>query len=249
MTLDKEVKLLDVVKATNNLDNTIIPNGTIINVKSDGTGDFITLKSAIDFLTNKIGINVIIQLDDGDFLINPDEINLDGNAFNIKNLVIQGNGNDKTFIKCNQTVDYSWMFTIKNGAYVTFRNLTIISTQGNKTTSYRCITLENCSSVIIERLTIVGTHDSLYVTTGSKAMIKYGANFENCNCALTADSGGNISCSWNASITFTNINHALEVRDGGTITFNVCNTTYTNVSYKSNVTVNSLTSSGWISKV
>ena len=101
-------------------DPNFLPNGTILTVELDGSGQFTKLSEAINHLTNKWSNGtVIIQLGQGNFV---EENTIDIPEFNIKTLQIIGQGVDKTSISCSNTKDYNYVIT-NTVAYIRIANL------------------------------------------------------------------------------------------------------------------------------
>ena len=78
-----------------------IPSGTVISVKTDGTGDFTTLSDAVSSLVGKWSNGTVtISLGNGTFT-ESSGITLNGSYFSIPLIVITGQG------KANTTVSYT----------------------------------------------------------------------------------------------------------------------------------------------
>ena len=220
-------------------DANFLPDGTVINVKTDGSGDFTSLKSAIDSLSGKWSNGVItIQLGNGTF----NETSTIGfPRVNITELIIKGNGTSNTTLLGD--FNDTFFIRIEDVNYtIQFQNLKI--SRGAKDSGRRGLVSEGINSLLIVDCAFDNCSTGLAGTSCKMKM--YGTSFSNCVNAIVAASGCFIGSAWGVTLSFTNCTKAFTVEDGGIISIYAVTCTYSNVTTKVSQTVGSVTANGLI---
>lgn len=155
-----------------------LPDGTIITVNLDGSGDFTDLPSAIDYLTDKFSSGTItIQLGEGTFELSA-VLTIDTNKFTFGQLKIVGSGIDTTTIYKATSSEYTAMIYVQNSGTVYFQDFTIKS---DNTNYGRGIEPQDFSNVVCDKLAFEGfAHAAIYVERGATCMLGKYINLKNC---------------------------------------------------------------------
>lgn len=239
-------------------DSNFLPNGTILTVELDGSGQFTKLSQAINFLHKKWSNGtVIIQLGEGEFIeestiylsnmYTEDEFaNINVAEFNIPTLKIIGGGKDVTSLSCSNTTDYTYIINcILPNLTLNIRNITL---KGNIAYKLRGITFAGTSNVL--RLDDVNLLDfergALLIRDGSTVTlgtgtIKIGSSTTNkCDTGVQIISGGALHTFGSTVVNFQNIKTCLSVNGGILSTFPGTTFNFTNITNKYTNTNNSL---------
>lgn len=223
------------------LDN-YLPNGTVINVNLDGSGDFTDLPSAIDYLTDKFSSGTVtIQLGEGTFELSEDLV-IDQDKFNFGSLQIQGAGNNVTIIYRISEETYKSIIQVLNKGKTRFNALKIMSNKKNK---IRGIQISQCATVFIEQVKLEGLEDgAIFSERGGMCYIGYGNYFINCIDTINAF-GGNIAAGYNTVLYTSNVTNLLSVLNGGIVQLAYCK--YTGSPTKAtNQTIGTVSANGFI---
>ena len=239
-------------------DPNFLPNGTILTVELDGSGQFTKLSQAINFLHKKWSNGtVIIQLGEGEFIeentiylsnmYTEDEFaNLNVAEFNIPTLKIIGRGKDVTSLSCSNTADYTYIINcILPNLTLNIRNMTL---KGNIAYKLRGIEFAGTSNVL--RLDDVNLLDfergALLIREGStvtlgSGTIKIGSSTTNkCNTGVQILSGGALYTFGSTVANFQNIKTCLSVNGGILSTYPGTTFNFTNITNKYTNSNNSL---------
>ena len=217
-----------------------IPGGTVINIKADGSGDYATIKDAVDSLYHKWSDGEVqIKLDEGTFTLDS-QITFNGSNCNIPVIKLQGEGKTKTTIQnsVNNSID------VTNNIYVMFQNFAYVSTYGTK----------QARAMVAQRATLYVSNVSFDnfagycpgAYGGGTALIGSGIEISNCSQGINLEAGI-ARINWGATIAFTNIaNQWFWVGGGAILQGGMASCTYTNASTHFSQTVGTATADGWI---
>lgn len=225
--------ILDISKKVVSLDSVCIPNGTVFNVKQDGTGDFADLYEAINFLQGKYSTGeVILQLDSGTYNL-PSILNYYGNNTNIPILKINGKGINNTILQTNYRPEVTSepIICINVNANVSINNLSIIHESGDKTTNY-CRGIEICqySTLDLYNVKIKGFNLGLTVFDNSTCRLSNSFQVDNCGTAVNVDNGATVVTTWNANVSMSNCYYGYSCYRGGKVCLFATIENYSNVS-------------------
>jgi len=225
--------------------NGFLPKGTVISIKTDGTGDFTKLSDAISYLTGKWSNgNVNISLGSGTFTETA-LIEINATNFSIPLLIIQGQGIDTTTLNFNYN-SYVECLQIIRGARVSLINLTIQRQDGTKDTDLRGAMAHECSTLYINTVKFNGCNFALASNGSSNVMIINNLSVYGANIGVHAQAAGRVGGNWAASTTFNNVGTAFNVTGGGFIGIPAVTYTATNVTNKTSQTIGESTSQGLI---
>ena len=220
-----------------------LPAGTVIDVKTDGSGDYTTIPVALASLVGKWSDgSVTIKLGDGTFDVSTTQQILSTN-FNIPKLIIQGNGASNTTINWTSTTAAADMFRVL-GLNVTISKCTIQNTNGLTSTDYRGIMALDNAYVFVSECDFTGINYAVWAFRGGNCAFAK-CNFSNCAKAVVAE-GGNIYIQWATTGTFNTITTALNVSGGGIIKGGGNTFTFTSVTNQVSQTAGTATVNGWI---
>jgi hypothetical protein len=225
--------------------NEFLPSGTIINVKTDGSGDFTTLEDALSYLVGKWSNgSVIVELSAGTFTT-PDSITI--NSKSIPNLTIKGQGKTSTILQtARNTSNTDWIFI--DNSKVFFQGLKFKSSTGTKDTSCRGINVSTGSLITLRNCAFDVLNPGVWVNGGGTCVIQGAVDFTNSTTALYC-SCGVIRCTYGPSITLNNITTCFNVEAGGQIHFYNPSVSKTNVTNIANQEVGTATNNGWITGI
>lgn len=251
--LNNEVTILNIANKTSEistkLDNNFIPKETIFHIETDGSGDFDTLEEALSFLIGKYSNGrVTIEFGEGTFNVSYG-ILVDGRNFNISELVIQGQGRDKTTLYCNEenpSHDVAFRF-INTTLYI--QDLSYVKENPNNDW-HGGFTISFGSSAVFQNVSISGCWDTIAAELTGTVSIRQTIDINRGgNCILAK--GARVDIAMNSVLNFNNVPGSccffvisggiigMNRTDGITINFN-------NSSNKSNVTPNTMTANGII---
>lgn len=218
-------------------DPNFLPDGKIINIKVDGSGDFTKLSEAIDYLNGKWSNgSITIQFGEGTFQ-ETEPITIDGDKFNISNLNITGVSNVDTIL--NLLNESGICFDLTNKVKVSLNDLKIVAS-GNKTSSIirlnnlcqvissnlsislisgRGISMISSSCRILNSLTVVGQSSTkagwgCLITTGSVFNCSGTIKLQNLIYGLVAYKGGLISLGEGSTISSNNVTNVATSNQG-----------------------------------
>lgn len=224
-----------------------LPAGTIINVKTDGTGDFTTLASVINYLKGKWSNGAVnIQIGSGTFN-ETTAFSIDTIDFNIPVIKIVGDGVGNT------TLNYSGSSTpmvIMGNGVVIIRHFTLNCTG----TNYTCISCSARSNVKMDNITVVGTNKTQTngIGTYRNNTLELGdyITIKNVKNAITADQSGRVTAGDMSHSEFNNCDYGWNISNGSIITGIASTTpTYTSVTNKVSQTPATLSNSGFIANI
>lgn len=251
-TLNDNITSLDLIAKTNeivsnNALSNFLPNGTILTVKTDGTGDFTNLQSAINYLTGKWS-NGTVNIHIGNGTFNETYIKVSSYAysipFNIPLINIEGNGVSNSIIQWNRTTQggtmewYTGRVKFKN---ITFKNATYDSSKKyfgfyfigpNTSAIFEDCNFENISYCIVsDRGAIVHIAGTINCTNGLGG-------------AITSQISGKTVIDYETTINISNYEKGFVVMNSGEISLTSPILTFTSVTTKCNVTPNTITNNG-----
>lgn len=185
-------------------DPNFLPNGTIITVETDGSGQFTKLSDAINYLTGKWSNGVvIIKLGEGDF-VETEQVTIDGRRFNLGHLVLQGTSKSSSVLNVSQLTSDK-----PNAIFILYcNNLSIITmaiqtSQVDVSTTGNVIRLSrsffNMNDCLVNRVIKVGNGVALgEMSTGYLDT----SNISNCNNGVACNYGAIVTTK---NMTYTNI--------------------------------------------
>ena len=234
--------------------NGFLPDGTVINVKTDGSGDFTKLSDAVNYLTGKWSNGTVtIQLGDGTFNeTSPLTINCD---FNIPYLIIKGNGTSETTVQWNFT-NSSGTLNIKNIPNLVFQSLTFQNATVPTGSIHFWGLLVERSFVVFDTVTTVNLSNAIGALEGARVMLK---GIVTCNNAgngssgmaygdaICAQQGGELFSAYGVVINIDKCHYGMICSDGSIIrlsnpTLNITN----NANAKVSPTPNTISNNGII---
>lgn len=229
-------------------DANFLPAGTVINVKADGTGDFATLKDAVDSLQGKWSNGVIkIQLDSGVHILN-DTIAFNGSENGIPLLIISGNGAENTILQSGLT-GTGYLLRVRFNANVHMEDLKVAHPSGTSSTDYRGFEIGECARLSLYRtITFDGISRCCHNYANGVVIIAGTVNVLNSKIAFNV-SGGILTSASNQILNLTNVGTAFNISNGGQMHGYGLNVNKTNVTKVSNMSVNTATNDGWITGV
>lgn len=220
--------------------NKFIPSGTVINVKTDGTGDFTKLSDAVNYLTGKWSNGQITIKSGSGTFTESGMVTIEGNLFNIPKLIIKGNGRTDTII--NRTGIANWTAGINiKGAIVQIEDLTV--TVDNPSAGF-CIFSNAGSFTSIKNVNVTGGTTGYHTNSifSFRDTSIYATGVTKCIQAQN----GQVEM-WNTTCVFANATTAITAIDGSTIRISGNSTkNFTNVNNTFNVNANTLSSNGFI---
>lgn len=244
--LDKNGEYLPVFGDIGASGSNFIPANTVYHIKADGSGDFATLKDAIDSLNGKLSNDAVtIELGAGTFEISS-SITIDGSKFHIPQLKIKGAGATSTIISSTIS-DNSYIFLLTNKLNCRFEDIKILKETGTSSTDYRGMLIDDCS-FFAKNLNIKGINNAIYPRMNSEVIISGTLNFEDCKFCLTCASS-RLTSDWQTTTNFTNVATAFAVNSGGEIHGYGLTCNYTDVTTKTSQTVGTATNNGWITGI
>lgn len=228
------------IEGGGNIEN-FIPDGTVINVKLDGSGDYASLVDAVDYLEDKWSNGqVTIKLGEGTFDISNNSLSVG----NIEKLQIEGISQQNTIVSCSGT---GIAFNSENAviSHLIFKNLSIQNTNNKSGTGIRAA-LQTCLTV--DNVTLESFETAINVDMGVYCHIASSITVKNCAVGLICRRTGRISSNGGSVITFNNLTTAWKVETGGIIApaTSVANITYTSVTNKCSQTVGQFNANGAI---
>ena len=234
-----------------------IPAETDFRIKADGTGNFPTINDAIDYLYNKWSNGVIyITLEAGTHYISRNST-IQNLWCNLPHILIRGESESSTFLVGSSDFDAGsgdwFFFNFWAKTNIVFSNLTF--KKGNNSNVTGCIVVGVGCNISIFSCTFEDFSGALVCQYGGKVTILDSFTVKNFSgWAINSMGGGYITSNWGTAFTFTNPTSkgtAFGVMDGGQIhiTEGGSTFTYTKVANKTNKTVGTANSQGWITGV
>ena len=185
-----------------------LPDGTIITVKSDGTGDYTKLSDAVNSLTGKWSDGQI-YIDVYGTIVENSTINIYGRSFNFSYLWIRaGESNAKV-----QFTNTGTGINIGHNARVHILSLNFENTNGTTSNNYHLISAGNFSDAVINGCTLTG--GNVIVSVGDLILVG-NIVINNTRYAVQADTNGRVSYTVSGTLT-SNANTLLYVHLGGYI--------------------------------
>ena len=185
-------------------DPNFLPNGTIITVETDGSGQFTKLSDAINYLTGKWSNGVvIIKLGEGDF-VETEQVTIDGRRFNLGHLVLQGISKSSSVLNVSQlTSDKPNAILILYCNNLSITTMAIQTSQVDVSTTGNVIRLSrsffNMNDCLVNRAIKVGNGVALgEMSTGYLDT----SNISNCNNGVVCNYGAIVTTK---NMTYTNI--------------------------------------------
>jgi len=217
------------IESGGNTEN-FIPDGAVITVKSDGSGDYTTLESAINYLSDKWSSGTVKISVSADTYVLTSPITISNQ--NLR-LVIEGQGTSSTWIKINYndtlTTGFA-LFTITNGAIVTFKDIKIGSEKDTQPDLYnhKIILVSEMSTLIIDNVLLNGLSRCIQADASTKVFAVTDCEFTNARWGIFL-AGAEFEMNYNLTFTLTNIALGFRITQGGFIKFNVLQLNNTNV--------------------
>lgn len=228
-------------------DNNFIPANTVYHIEADGSGDFATIKDAIDSLNGKLSNDAVtIELGAGTFDISS-TLTIDGSKFHIPQLILKGVGVASTIINSTITTPDS-ILSLDQKLNCFIQDITFQKIGGTKSTNYRGILLSNDSYLYIKNVNLKGLNNAIYPRMTSKTVIGGTINFEDCGTCLISVASV-LTSDWQAVVNFNNCNIGFAVYSGGQIHSYGISPSYTNVTTKTSQSVGTATNDGWITGI
>lgn len=225
------------------LDN-FLPNNTVINVKTDGTGDFTKLSDAITYLNSKWSSGqVTIQLGEGTF-IESSNISIDASKFS--KLTIKGVSRTSTTIKDSRVslTNNQYLLSVTGGV-VLINNLKVLSVVENLNgyESLAILAQESSVSCEVRNIAVDGFETCLY--SAHYLTLRENIDISNATQGIRSRNGL-INSTWNPKINLTNVDTGIAVRYGGSVHLSNPTFTMSNVTHQYAQALNSVTGDGWI---
>lgn len=214
-----------------------LPAGTTITVEADGSGDFETIADAVNFLTGKWSNGAVtIELGTGTFNIsNPIIINTD--TMNIKRVNIIGKGTSNTII--NTSVSGDWPLSARAfSGYTYFSDFKVTGSGASHYGIHALSSNVKIDACLFENLEIAVLSERLSLTDTNNL------SFKNITAQALRASDADIEV--RGTQTFNTVGTCFHVLRGGIIRGRAFTGSYTSVTNKTNQTVGSATSTGWI---
>lgn len=225
---------------TANLKN-YIAGGTTITVKSDGTGDFTSLKDAVNSLTGKFSDGkVTISIGAGTFDIT-ETVVIDGGNFNFAELEISGAGKENTIIQNTSATQYVSIISITNsGALIICKDFCL---KAKDSSSGIGVSISKSDYVYLENLKTENCLWGIYPDFVSKVWIQTltGSNLAD---AMNVNRGSEAFC--RGTFTLSDVTTAFQVSNASLIKAAGVTKTFTNVTNSTNQTTNQITNNGII---
>lgn len=244
MSLDNNVKVMDVINSVDKLDSNFIPANTTFHIEADGSGDFATLQEAITYLQGKYSNGQInIHFGNGTFDVQS-TVYINKNNFNIPIIMIRGNGADKTTL--NFLYDHEWRFGIEIYKQDThFMNLHLTTANG-RANHHRALYISCGGNMMVENVTADNFYDVVITSRGASATLVGTINVSNCNNLVNAYAGGMANSFDDTNIIANNVYEVFLATLGGFISISTSNYSGTSVTKKSNVSIGTINSNGYV---
>lgn len=228
MSLLDNVTLLDVIHKAELIDDNYLPNGTIIYVNADGSGDFATLNEACDYVNTKCCPGTVtIQLSEGTFNLS-DTIVFNKNC-TISQLYLKGAGSNKTTINANNfnAINLTSTCTIKV-CTLAINNLTpnsftgIYAADGQKMfiadvkiSNFQFGVLTEISNIIVPgNLLIDNCNTGIHLNGGTFKSLYQTITLSNCNAYGIQSQNGGICTICNGGINSSNVKTLSNISKG-----------------------------------
>lgn len=216
-----------------------LPDGTVITVKQDGTGDFTDIQTAISSLDGKYSNGIVtVEIGEGNWNVPSHTIKI--NNLNCK-LHIKGKGIDTTNLLCSNDIDY--LFEI-NKSVITFSNFTAKSTNTTTPSSdnprfIRCyensdIKITNCKFSYLGQGVVCSSCSTIFLENNTANNCRY----------LYENWGGNLYIS--GTNTVSNTIFFTRVISGGITRFYNFTKQFSSVTNTTNQTIGNITTEGII---
>ena len=241
-TLTKNIQPLDVVGKTNEIvtyptNDGFLPSGTIITVKTDGTGNFTDLQSAVSFLNGKWSNgSVTIKIGEGTFNISK-QINVVGTAFNIPQLKIEGSGMNKTILS---TTDRAIVF-LSCYNKVQFCNCKISAPTKSSSSGFY---VDHSVNVYFNNIAIDNFYMGIYLGWLAKSSLNNALTITNCDIGIYLENHADLMVIAGSDITMSNVGTGYKLIRMSYVTSINATHTFTNVTSKSNITKNTFVTNG-----
>ena len=207
-----------------------LAGGTVITVKADGSGDYTTLESAINYISDKWSSGTVKISVSADTYVISSPITLSNQ--NLR-LVIEGQGTSSTWLKVNYNDTLSTgfaLFTITNNSNVTFKDIKVGSEKDTQPDLYnhKIFLVSELSNLVVDNVLMNGLSRCIQAEAGSKVFAKTNCSFTNARWGMFL-SGAELEMNYNLTFTFTNIALCFRITQGGLIRFNTLKLSNTSV--------------------
>lgn len=219
-----------------------LPDGTIITVKQDGTGDFNDIQTAINSLDGKYSNGVVtVEIGAGEY---PISSTIDIPTCNIPRLSIVGSANFGTVLKVNyDATTFINEATINNDKNCELELSDLYIKGVNRTE--RGINGANNSKIIIKNIKIENCNEAVVSGENSDIFVKTAITCQNCTKGMYATLGS-IKICYKANLIFSNVTTGLQVSNGGTIAFNHAIKTFNSVTNQTSQSIGTANANGYI---
>ena len=218
-------------------DVNFVPAGTILTVKTDGSGQFTKLSEAINYLTNKWSNGTVtIQLGEGTFE-ETEPITIDGNKFNFSNLVICGTNRDNSIISFNISglLRYSEELVVGHKTNVLFKDISL-NGKGR--------TLVSSGDVVLNNVCISSQGNICFYCLSGTSYLD-GIILKNGELGLAVT--GRLNSNYKSNITLESLITGIQVTRGGLAALNNLQKVVTNVTNQTNQSIGTANANGFIS--
>lgn len=207
-----------------------LAGGTVITVKADGSGDYTTLESAINYISDKWSSGTVKISVSADTYVISSPITLSNQ--NLR-LLIEGQGTSSTWLKVNYDDTLSTgfaLFTITNNSNVTFKDIKIGSEKDTQPDLYnhKLFLVSEMSTLIIDNVLMNGLSRCIQADASTKVFASTDCTFTNARWGIFLP-GAELEMNYNITFTFTNIALCFRITQGGLIRFNTPKFSNTNV--------------------
>ena len=231
-----------------------LPAGTVISVKLDGTGDFTSLKGAVDYLNSQkwSPSGVTISLGEGTFVLD-ELVEIHNFSNSIPMITLQGVSQQATIIEGSSSRSDYKLLNVYWNSNVIIQDLTF--RRGNSTAIVEAIEVGLGSNVIIQNCTFDGFSDvSINSVNINKTLLRGTLTFKNFTGYGIVSQGGYIASDWITTLNFINegssAGTAMAVSFGGQIHIAGENTiNLTNILSRTNIGIGTANNTGWITIV
>lgn len=221
-----------------------LPQGTTIDVKLDGSGDFTNLVDAFNFLTDKWSdANIIFNLGAGTFEVS-ETLHISTFRCNIPRIDIVGVSTTDTIIDHKISSQWTPLFNINNNGHTRIRNLKITGPCTKTSGGYTGVSVNKFSMCEFANVVTDGLDRVIETSMGGNALVNGSMTISNCPDALFAKTGTIVV--YGSAVSFNNVTTAFSVNGGGIIQKFEGSANYSSVTNIANVTANIITSNGII---
>ena len=218
-------------------DPNFLPDGKIINIKVDGSGDFTKLSEAIDYLNGKWSNgSITIQFGEGTFE-EIEQVIIDGDKFNFSNLVISGTNRDTSIISFNISglANYSEELVVEHKTNVLFKDISLTG-KGR--------TLVSSGDIVLNNVSISSDGNTCFYCLSGTSYLD-GIILKNAQLGLAVM--GRLNSNYQSNITLQSLTTGIQVVRGGLVALNNLKRVVSNVTNLTNQSIGTANLNGFIS--